>query len=112
MAAADYSDEKLLGFTLNDPDIEDYRNFVRNERRGARQQFMAAHALVTEWETESLDAANDALSAERKARLAAAQQNKENLRAKFAEWDRIYQSFPEPAKKSATGAVAREASKP
>lgn len=107
-----YSDDHLLHFTVDDPDLEKHRDYLRNARVQARNDFIGAHVTMLEWQTEALTEDTAALNQEAKGNAAAAAQRKENCRTRFAELDRLVKALPaQPKAKSATSAIAKEASK-
>jgi hypothetical protein len=105
------ADNELLSFTLNDPDLEQHRDFLRSARRQARQDFIGAHVAELEWSTPSVDSEHAGLTQEAANAAAAARQRKENVRRRYAELDRILAGVPVPKKEDASKAAAREASK-
>jgi len=108
-----YSDDNLLRFTVDDPDLEKHRDYLRNARAQARNDFIGAHVTMLEWQTEPLTEDTAALNQEAKASGAAAAQRKENCRTRYAELDRLVKALPaQPKARSAAAAIAKEASRP
>lgn len=109
---AGYTDDELLSIVPTDPDLEQYRDFIRNARRQARQDFIGAHVAMVEWSTKTVNEELSALNDEANRNVAAAAQRKENCRTRYAELDRIYSQLPSKGHEpSAVKAVAAAASK-
>lgn len=109
----DYSDNELLKFTLNDPDLEKHRDYLRNARAQARNDFIGAHVTLLEWMTEALSEDTAAMNQEAKGNAAAAAQRKENCRSRYAELDRLVKALPAAVKeKGPSAAAAKAASTP
>ena len=107
------TDDELLTFSLNDPDLEQHREYLRQVRRQARQDFIGAHVAEIEWSTPAVSSDNASLTQEATNNAAAARQRKENVRARYAELDRILAGVPakKDAEPGASKVAAREASK-
>jgi hypothetical protein len=104
----DYTDDALLKFSLDDPELEQHRNFLLNARRQARHDFIGAHVTMMEWQTAAVDPENPALNAEGGGQAGAAAQRKENCRTRYAELDRILSGVPKKAAEAKQATTSRK----
>lgn len=95
------TDEEMMLFSVNDPDIEEHRNQIRQMRRSARWEFIAAAAAEVEWSTQVLNTDNDQQQLENRRNAQAAQQRKENMRRRYGFLDELLSGMPKvPSEKS------------
>lgn len=103
--------DTLPEITLNDPDLERFRQNFRDARFQEVIRAFALEADIAGWETENIEGLAPANADEARQNLAVHRQGLANALSRIAYWDKRLEGLPKPVKAEPAKLVAREASK-